>query len=46
VRYCTSLGYEAFTLRGKELEPSRSHDDTLYNYFFIPAPVQSGSRAR
>jgi FkbM family methyltransferase len=41
VRYCTSLGYEAFTLRGKELVPSRSHDDRLYNYFFIPTPVES-----
>ena len=43
VHYCTSLGYEAFTLRGKELEPSHSHDDKLYNYFFIPIPAESGS---
>ena len=45
VRYCTSLGYEAFTLRGKELAHSRSHDDKLYNYFFIPSPDESESRA-
>jgi FkbM family methyltransferase len=45
VRYCTSLGYEAFTLRGKGLVQSRSHDDKLYNYFFIPSQVESGSRA-
>ena len=46
VRYCTSLGYDVFTLVGKDLAPSRSHDDRLYNYFFIPTPVESGSRAR
>jgi FkbM family methyltransferase len=41
VSYCVSLGYEAFTLCGKQLVPSRSHDDRLYNYFFIPTPIES-----
>jgi FkbM family methyltransferase len=45
VRFCTSLGYEAFVLSGKDLVPSRSHDDTLYNYFFIPTPVESASQS-
>jgi FkbM family methyltransferase len=43
VRHCTSLGYKAFTLHGKELLPSRAHDDRLYNYFFIPSEVESGA---
>jgi FkbM family methyltransferase len=45
VRYVTSLGYEPFTLLGKELVPSRAHDDQRYNYFFIPAAANSSDSA-
>jgi FkbM family methyltransferase len=40
VSYCKSLGYEPYVLSGKELVPSRSHDDDLYNYFFIPSSFE------
>ena len=38
VKFCVSLGYDAFVLRGAELIPAGSHSDRLYNYFFIPRP--------
>jgi FkbM family methyltransferase len=36
VRFCTSLGYDAFVMRDGQLMPADTHDDTLYNYFFVP----------
>jgi hypothetical protein len=36
VRYCVSLGYDAFVLRGGHLVPAGAHSDRFYNYFFIP----------
>jgi FkbM family methyltransferase len=36
VQFCTSLGYDAFVLNGSQLAPAAEHDDSLYNYFFIP----------
>ncbi len=36
VRFCVSLGYDAFVLDETGLVPTDSHSDTLYNYFFLP----------
>jgi len=36
VRFCVSLGYDAFVLSGARLITPGLHDDKLYNYFFIP----------
>jgi FkbM family methyltransferase len=36
VRFCVSLGYDAFVLNGKQLVAAGAHDDKFYNYFFIP----------
>jgi FkbM family methyltransferase len=36
IAYCVSHGYEAFILRGKQLIAAGAHDDTFYNYFFLP----------
>ncbi|MDB6100477.1 MAG: hypothetical protein JWO52_476 [Gammaproteobacteria bacterium] len=36
VQFCTSLGYDAYVLSGERLIPAATHDDRLYNYFFIP----------
>jgi FkbM family methyltransferase len=37
VRFCTSLGYEACILDGATLKPAGAHNDSHYNYFFIPS---------
>lgn len=42
VRFCTSLGYDAFVLDGPHLSPALTHDDNLYNYFFIPRKGGAG----
>lgn len=36
VRLCVSLGYDAFVLSGEHLRPAGTHNDSLYNYFFVP----------
>jgi FkbM family methyltransferase len=36
VRFCISLGYDAFVLRGEELFPAGAHSDSFYSYFFVP----------
>lgn len=36
VRFCVSLGYDAFVLRGEQLLPAGVHSDSFYNYFFVP----------
>lgn len=36
VRFCVSLGYDAFVLSDAQLMPAQAHTDRLYNYFFIP----------
>lgn len=36
VRLCVSLGYDAFVLDGDHLYPAATHNDGLYNYFFVP----------
>lgn len=36
VRFCASLGYDAFVLKGEQLLPAGVHSDSLYNYFFVP----------
>lgn len=36
VRFCVSLGYDAFVLSGAQLIPAGPHRDQFYNYFFIP----------
>jgi FkbM family methyltransferase len=36
VRFCVSLGYDAFVLSAGQLMPAGPHTDRLYNYFFIP----------
>jgi len=44
VRFCESLGYDAYVLSGPKLISAAVHRDDLYNYFFIPraaAPVQT-----
>jgi FkbM family methyltransferase len=36
VRFCVSLGYDAFVLSGAQLTTAGAHNDKFYNYFFIP----------
>jgi FkbM family methyltransferase len=36
IDFCVSLGYDAFVLKEGSLMPAGKHDDSLYNYFFIP----------
>jgi FkbM family methyltransferase len=36
VRFCVSLGYDAFVLRDEQLVPAEVHSDSFYNYFFVP----------
>jgi FkbM family methyltransferase len=36
VRFCIALGYDAFVLSGEELLPAGVHNDSFYNYFFVP----------
>jgi hypothetical protein len=40
VQFCISLGYDAFVLNKADLVPAVTHDDRLYNYFFIPRNPQ------
>jgi len=40
VRFCVSLGYDAFVLSGTQLRPAGAHDDKFYNYFFVPRHPQ------
>jgi FkbM family methyltransferase len=42
IRLCVSLGYDAYVLSGTRLIPAAIHDDSLYNYFFIPRPAAAG----
>ena len=41
VRYCVSLGYDAYVLQDLQLVPAGVHDDALYNYFFLPRPAMA-----
>lgn len=36
IKYITSLGYAAFTLKDAKLVEYAGHDDNYYNYLFIP----------
>lgn len=43
VKFCTSLGYDAFVLRDGHLCDAGIHSDNLYNYFFLPKSRLGGS---
>lgn len=43
VRFCVDLGYNALVLDGDQLRPAGAHSDRLYNYFFVPRDLESGS---
>ncbi len=45
VRFCVSLGYDAFVLKDAKLVPAGAHDDRFYNYFFIPRAASLGRAA-
>lgn len=45
VRFCVSLGYDAFVLSDGKLVPAGAHDDRFYNYFFIPRDPPRGLAA-
>jgi FkbM family methyltransferase len=36
VKFCVSLGYDPFVMSESQLIPATTHNDRLYNYFFIP----------
>jgi FkbM family methyltransferase len=36
VKFCVSLGYDAYVLCDSQLIAAGAHDDALYNYFFLP----------
>jgi len=45
VRFCVSIGYDAFVLKDAKLVPAGAHDDRFYNYFFIPRDPSRGPAA-